>query len=62
MKKRQETDKIDVLALLRILRREYDGDDPVFAILTRAIRAIEELRIRVEDLQGKLRQGDNGSH
>ena len=54
MKRQQKTDKMDVLQLLRLLRREYDSDDPASLVLTKAITEIESLRMQVEDLQSSL--------
>jgi hypothetical protein len=59
MARKQKLEKIDVLDLLRMLRREYDSDNPAFDILTLAIRTVEELRIKVEDLEDTVSRSNH---
>ena len=52
---RRKSEQIDVLEALRSLRRRAADDDQLASkILTAAIREIEDLRIKVEDLEAQL--------
>ena len=52
----EKADQLDALQALRSLRRNL-GDDPVlFQIYTIAIHEIENLRIKVEDLETAARE------
>ena len=55
MDKTEKSYKLDILELLRILRGEYDSDDPVYKIVTGAIREIESLRMQNQDLRAAQR-------